>query len=100
MIKEKYKKVLIVNLCIILVIMSIFSSVMSGHALHKDNCNVANCKICAFINIANNLIKNIIFIFLNIFALNNIIPTIKLINETGKKIKKLTLVELKVIQIK
>lgn len=96
----KNKKCTIVIVGIIFIIMSTFSAIMSDNILHTDNCNIKNCQKCAFINMANNFNENNIIIVLNVFLLICVMTLLKLIKINITKKDKMTLVDLKVIQIK
>ena len=98
MIRNKYKKGLIIIFCIIFVIMSVITGAMAQNALHTSHCDVIDCSICILIHISTDFIKNIGWLNTNILILIAIVPLMQLINKAIKKLKKLTLVELKVIQ--
>ena len=100
MIDKKYKKIILICFCIIFIIMSIFSAIMAENKLHTSHCDNPNCHICACINISNNFIKNITLV-IGIFILYScIIPLIQFIKDYTIKLRKNTLVELKVVQNK
>lgn len=100
MVHIENKKVLLIFLCITFMAMSVFSVIMAENGLHTAHCNEQNCHICDCINISNNFIKNMaltikIFILLSFTTL--IIQLIKVYSIITRKI---TLVELKVVQNK
>ena len=100
MIKNKYRKIFIISFILIFVVMFICTSVMANNILHTQHCDKPNCSICIFIGISTQFIKNIILISFGIIILMNLIEFIRLINSNIFKYKKLTLIDLKVIQIK
>ena len=97
MIKNKYKKRLIISFCIIFVIMSVITGTMAQNTLHTSNCHITDCSICTLIHISTDFIKNISLTNFITLILIAIVPLMQLIIKCIKKLKKLTLVELKVI---
>lgn len=100
MTKNKYIKLLIIIVCIIFVIMSVTSTIMAGNTLHANHCNVEHCHVCGLIQIATDFIKNIELISFDILILIAIVPLMQLIEKDVNHVRKLTLVELKVVQNK
>jgi len=100
MLKNKYVKILIIFFCIIFVIMSITSAIIAGNTLHTNNCDVEHCPVCGLIQIATDFIKNIELISFDILILIAIVPLMQLIEKNITQAKKITLVELKVVQNK
>ena len=100
MLKNKYVKILIIVFCIIFVIMSVTTSVMAENTIHTEHCKVEHCPICSLIHIATGFIRNIELIVFNSLILIAIVPLMQLIEKIVKRVGKLTLVELKVVQIK
>ena len=100
MFKNKYVKILILVLCIIFVIMTITTSIMAGNTLHTEHCNDDHCSICGLIQIATGLINNIDLIVFSILIISVLIFLIQLVEKMSTQARKLTLVELKVIQLK
>lgn len=100
MFKNKYVKILIVVFCIIFVIMSVETAIMAGNVLHTEQCHNENCQICNLIQIATDFIRNIELIIFDILIFIAIIPLVPIMEKSIKQAKKLTLVELKVIQLK
>lgn len=98
--KNNYIKLLILAICIIFVIMSVTSGILAGNILHTDHCNVEHCHVCSLIHIATDFVRNVDLVAFDILILIAIIPLIKLIEKTVKQEKKITLVELKVVQNK
>ena len=101
MIKNKYiKKLIIGAFCIVFVMMSVATGIMANNVLHTENCHIHNCSECLFIHMSTEYIKNIGLISIDILMLIVMLPLIQLINKKIQKARKLTLVELKVVQIK
>lgn len=100
MIKSKYRKFLIVSFCIFFVMVSVFANIIADDILHAHTCDMPNCPICTCIGISNDFAKNIILISINILLLACAVPLVQLITENIERKRKLTLVELNVIQIK
>lgn len=100
MFKNKYVKILIVVFCIIFVIMSVTTSIMAGNVLHTEHCHEENCPICSLVQIATDFIRNIELIIFDILIFIAIVPLVQIIEKNIKQSKKLTLVELKVVQLK
>ena len=100
MLKNKYVKILIVVFCIIFVIMSITSSVMAGNVLHTEHCHEEHCTMCNLIQIATNFINIMEFAIVNMLVTIVIISLMQVIEKNIKYAKKITLVELKVVQNK
>ena len=100
MLKSKYKKLLIISFCIIFVIMSVTTGILAENTLHIHNCDISDCTICSLIHISTNFIKIIGLITINILIFSIMLPLMHFINENIKVQRKLTLVELKVIQNK
>ena len=98
--KNKYKKLLIISFCIIFVIMSVTTGILAENTLHTHNCDIPNCATCNLIHISTNFIKCIGLITINILIFSIMLPLMHLINENIKVQRKLTLVELKIIQNK
>ena len=100
MLKNKYVKILILFFCIIFVIMSVTTSIIAVDTMHTEHCKIEHCPICSLIQIATEFIRNIELIVFDIIILIAVVPLTQLIRKTVKQLKKLTLVKLKVVQIK
>ena len=100
MLKNKYVKLLIVIFCVIFVIMSITTSIMAGNVLHTEYCHNDHCTICSLIQIATGFVNIISIILVDILIIVASISLAQVIARNIKYAKKLTLVELKVVQIK
>lgn len=100
MLKNKYVRILIVVLCIIFVIMSITTAVMAGNVLHTEHCHEEHCRMCNLIQIATSFINVIDFAIVDMLVTIVIITLMQVIEKNIKYAKKLTLVELKVVQNK
>lgn len=100
MIKEKYKKMLIISFVLVLSIISIITTIISGEQLHNENCDIHNCIICDLRSISKDIMKSMGLMSINIFILMIIILTIQLIDKNSKNERTLTLVEAKVVQNK
>lgn len=99
--KSNYGKIiLIISFCIFFLMVSVFANIIANDILHTHICDVPNCPICTCIGISNNFEKNIALISINILLLASSIPLVQLITENIERTRKITLVELKVIQIK
>lgn len=99
--KNKYvKRLFIVSLCIMFIMTSVMATLMAENIIHQWNCHVDNCSECLIIHFSRDLIKNISQIEINILILIIIVPMIQLINKSNEIFKKITLVDLNVIQIK
>ena len=98
--KNKYIKLLILAICIIFVIMSVTSMIMSGNVLHTEHCHNDHCHICSLINTATNFIKNVEFIVFNVVMFYVILSIMQIIESKIDSTVRLTLVELKVVQNK
>lgn len=100
MLKNKYVKILIVVFCIIFVIMSITTAIMAGNVLHTEHCHEEHCTMCNLIQISTSYINIIELSIVDILVTIVIISLIQVIEKNIKYAKKLTLVELKVVQNK
>lgn len=98
--KERYKKLLIISFIVFFSFVSIMAVVIGENVLHNEKCQITDCPLCILITVSSNFMKNMNLITISIFILIVIVPLMQLINKnTGEK-EKLTLVELKVIQIR
>ena len=101
MIKNKYIKWLVIVLCIfIFTVIAVMTGVMTCNVLHTEHCDINNCSLCSVIHMLADFSRNIWFANNDILILIAILSLIQLININIKKVKKLTQVELKVVQIK
>ena len=98
MIKRKYKKLLMIVLCIIFVVTAVTMSIMAQNELHTHHCNVQDCLLCSLINLSMDFIRNIGLVNIDVLILIIGIPLIQLIKINTQKKQKLTLVQLKVAQ--
>lgn len=97
---KEYKKVLVFIFCIVFVLMSIWTSIVAMDTIHTKHCYVGNCSACNIIHLSASFTRNIGLVYFCILFLILLLKFRKLIFYVTKTIKKLTLVELKVIQIK
>ena len=98
--KEKHKKVFVIIFCIVFVIMSIWTSVIAMDIIHTKHCYVVNCFVCNIIHLSANFLRNIDLVYFCIAILVLLSNFRKTISNYTQKIKKKTLVELKIVQIK
>lgn len=95
------KKILIICFCITFIIMSVESSIIAMDYLHTEHCQMPECPLCKLITIAVDFVKiiNLINIYILLFILT--IPLIRIVNKNIiTRLKRETLVELKVLQLK
>ena len=92
------KKVLITVFCIIFIAMCIFTTCMSDNLLHIEHCHKEDCSICSMIELSTTFINNIVTICLYFLMLATTIYLVKVIFRKYKKIRGLTLVDLKIVQ--
>lgn len=97
---DKFKKFLIFVFCTIFIIISLFSTIFANGELHEDNCETANCQICAVMNIVEEFARNAMAVALMSILSFSIIIILALTKEKMIQVRGLTLVELKVIQNK
>lgn len=100
MLKSKYKRMLVISFCVVFTIISAMTGVLLEDVVHTENCNIPNCSFCTIINILTDFMKNIKLINIEFLILIAIVPLMQLINQNIQKERKLTLIELKVIQNK
>ena len=100
MLKNKYVKLLILVFCMIFVIMSITTSIMAGNVLHTQHCHNEHCTICNLIQISTGFVDIIDITLVDILIMVASISLMQVIEKNIKYAKRLTLVELKVVQIK
>lgn len=100
MIKNKYVKWIIIVFVIIFVVISAITEVLSVNEIHTHNCNIPNCIICTLIQISTNYLRNIEFVEFRFLIIIIFFSLIKSLKNKIEILKKSTLVELKVIQIK
>ena len=101
MINNKYIKWISISICILIITsMSVITGIMAGNLLHTEHCEVHNCSVCLLIQISIDFLKNISLVNNVVLILIAIFPIIQLINRNIQKVKKQTLVEFKVVQIK
>ena len=98
--KEKHKKVFVISFCIVFVMMSICTAIMSVDTFHTNHCDIPDCSLCKIIHLSTDFMRNLGLIDLYILISIVTITLMRAVNRTIKNEKKLTLVELKVIQIK
>ena len=98
--KSKYKKILVISFCIVFVMMSIWTAIMAVDTFHTDNCDIPDCSLCKIIHMSTGFMRNLGLIDFYILVSIVTITLMRAVNRTIKNEKKLTLVELKVIQIK
>ena len=97
MIKSKYKKIFIICFLIVFAIMSVITSINEGDLFHTEHCTKHDCSICSLINLSTIFIRSIGIA--NIFFCLNFLVIAKF-NEIYKKIKRIrkyTLIDLKVV---
>lgn len=95
----KAKKILIICFCIAFVVMTIESAIIAMDYLHTEQCEMPDCPLCRLITLAIDFIKDISFISITILSFVLIIPLIRILNNSVFEVaKRLTLVEMKVIQ--
>lgn len=100
MLKNKYKKILIISSCLVFVIMSVSCAVIMGNIMHKERCAISNCRICELIEISTDFIKNILLLNRKVLIGLVIVPLILAFKNLGIQVaNKLNLVELNVIQL-
>lgn len=100
MVKNKYKKIVVIILIVILLFMSIASGILAGNRLHTQNCQLSNCSLCVSISIMTNLFKNIVVLQFCTSVLFCWFLLLKLTYKAINKLPKLTLVDEKVVQNK
>lgn len=100
MIKNKYKKIILISFCIVFIITSVLTSIIAMDVYHLKHCYIPECTICKIVNVSVNFIKviKIMIYFILIELINYFI--IQVINQIIIKQKRKTLVELNVIQLK
>ena len=76
------------------------TGIMAGNVLHTEHCDINNCSLCLLIHISADFFKNIGLVNKDILILIASIYLISLININIQKVRKLTQVELKVVQNK
>ena len=97
--KSKYKSILLIVFCIILIIISIGTSILSTEILHTEHCDVPDCSLCQLINLSIYFVRGFGLLYIKIFIFTVISLLTNYIVKKLKNIEKLTLVKLKVIQL-
>lgn len=92
------KKIQIILIAIVFITVAISSGIIIANFEHVENCHILNCCYCNLINISEDFVKNLLFININILLLILTVPLILVANKKLDKVKRYTLVELKVIQ--
>lgn len=101
MINNKYIKWISICICILIVTsMSVMTGIMAENVFHTEFCEVHNCSLCLLIHISADFFKNIGLVNKYVLILIASLYLISLININIQKVRKLTQVELKVVQIK
>ena len=101
MINNKYIKWLVIYSCIlVLIAMSITTGILAQNIFHTGFCRAHNCSICLLIHISADFFKNIGLVDMVVLKLIAIFYSLYLINIYIQKVRRLTQVELKVVQNK
>ena len=98
--KNKYIKLLSIVFIFVFIIVSVISVIMAENELHTEHCNDIDCPICSLICISTLFLKVIEIFKLSYFGLIGEILLLQILVTKIQKIRKQTLVELKVVQIK
>lgn len=97
---KKHKKILVISFCIVFVMMSIWTAIMAIDTFHTDHCDIQDCSLCKIIHMSTGFLRNLGLIDFYVLVSIVTIALMRAVNSIIKNEKKLTLVELKVIQIK
>ena len=97
---EAMKKCIICLFAITFIVMSITAGIVAENIIHTENCEVHDCLQCLIIHISIDFLKNIGCVTVYFFTLIAISFLMQLANKCIVKLKRLTPIELKVIQNK
>lgn len=95
---SKYKKILVISICILFILVSITNIIMSKNLEHLGHCELEECPICQLIHIAIIFLNSLNYLIIYTCLFKLVIPLIQIIKKIIKNRIQTTLIECKVQQ--